>query len=144
MFKVAGSANPVTASSFHLVGQDAITGQVTSGQFCGTGTNYTLYFSAQFSRPFASAGSWQGTAVTPGATACQGPTCGAFVTFNTETQRSVLMKVGISFVSAADATANIRAEDPGGPWPGSRLRAPAGGTACSAASVSVAAPGTRR
>jgi predicted alpha-1,2-mannosidase len=121
LFKVAGSANPVTASSFHLVGQDAITGQVTSGQFCGTGTNYTLYFSAQFSRPFASAGSWQGAAVTPGATACQGPTCGAFVTFNTETQRSVLMKVGISFVSTADATANLRAEDPG--WSVTRVEA---------------------
>jgi predicted alpha-1,2-mannosidase len=119
LFKVAGSANPVSASSVHLVGHDGITGQVTSGQFCGTGTNYTLYFSAQFSRPFTSAGSWNGTAVTPGASSCDGAACGAYVTFNTEQQHTVRMKVGISFVSVANATANIRAEDPG--WSLSRV-----------------------
>ena len=113
LFKVAGSANPVTASSVRVIGHDRLTGQVTSGQFCGTGTNYTVYFSAQFSRPFSSAGSWSGSTVTPGATTCTGAACGAYVTFNTETQRIVLMKVGISFVSTANATANIRAEDPG-------------------------------
>jgi predicted alpha-1,2-mannosidase len=113
LFKVAGSANPVTASSFHLVGHDEIDGQVTSGQFCGTGTSYTLYFSAQFSRPFASAGSWSGTTITPGATSCHGPACGAYITFDTERSQSVLMKVGISFVNDGNAAANIRAEDPG-------------------------------
>ena len=113
LFKVAGSANPVTASSVRVVGHDRITGQVTSGQFCGTGTNYTLYFSARFNRPFASAGSWNGAVVTPGATSCDGAACGAYVTFNTQAQRTVLMKVGISFVSVANATANIGAEDPG-------------------------------
>jgi predicted alpha-1,2-mannosidase len=119
LFKVAGSANPVSATGVQLVGRNGITGQVTSGQFCGTGTNYTLYFSAQFSRPFTSAGSWNGTAVTPGASSCHGMACGAYVTFNTEQQRTVLMKVGISFVSVGNATANIRAEDPG--WSLSRV-----------------------
>jgi predicted alpha-1,2-mannosidase len=113
LFKVAGSANPVSAATVQLVGHDRITGQVTSGQFCGTGTNYTLYFSAQFSRPFTAAGSWNGAAVTPGASSCDGAACGAYVTFNTEQQHTVLMKVGISFVSVANAAANIRAEDPG-------------------------------
>jgi predicted alpha-1,2-mannosidase len=121
LFKVAGSANPVSASSYHLVDHSGITGQVTSGQFCQTGTSYTLYFSAQFSRPFASAGGWHGSSVTPGATSCHGKSCGAYVTFNTEKSPTVLMKVGISFVSVRNATANIRAEDAG--WSLSRVEA---------------------
>jgi predicted alpha-1,2-mannosidase len=123
LFKVAGSANPVTASSVSVVGHDRITGQVTSGQFCGTGTNYTVYFSARFSRPFSSAGSWSGSTVTPGSTTCSGAACGAYVTFNTETQPRVLMKVGLSFVSVANATANVAAEDPG--WSLARVQAAA-------------------
>ena len=38
LFKVAGSANPVNATDVHIVGDDEVTGQVTSGQFCQTGT----------------------------------------------------------------------------------------------------------
>ena len=55
---MADSANPVTAAAVRVVGRDEIEGQVTSGQFCQTGTNYTLHFVARFDRPFASAGTW--------------------------------------------------------------------------------------
>ena len=58
LFKVADSSNPVTASSVHVVGHDEVEGQVSSGQFCGTGTTYTLHFAARFDRPFSSAGTW--------------------------------------------------------------------------------------
>ncbi len=113
LFKVAGSANPVSDTSVYRVGADGIAGQVTSGDFCGTGTNYTLYFEATFNRPFSSAGSWNGSTVSPGSTSCQGSACGAFVTFDTQSNQVVLMKVGISFVSTANAAANLSAEDPG-------------------------------
>jgi predicted alpha-1,2-mannosidase len=113
LFKVADSANPVASSSLRLIGHHELTGQVTSGQFCGTGTNYTLYFAAQFDRPFTSAGSWSGSTVSPDRTTCSGDACGAYVTFDTTADPVVLMKVGISFVSTADAADNLRAEDPG-------------------------------
>ena len=113
LFKVAGSANPVIDSSVHLEGHDGISGEVESGQFCGTGTNYTLYFAATFNRPFTSAGSWNGPVVSPGVTSCAGADCGAYVTFDARSDQSVLMKVGISFVSIADAADNLRVEDPG-------------------------------
>ena len=112
LFKVAGSSNPVAASHFVIAGHDAISGQVTSGQFCGTGTNYTLYFSAQFSRPFSSHGSWKGAKISPGSSSCQGSTCGAFLTFDTTADRTVMMKVGISFVSVRNAAQNLREESP--------------------------------
>ena len=38
---------------------------------------------------------------------------GAWVTFNTQNQRDVQMKVALSYVSTADAKANLAAEDPG-------------------------------
>jgi predicted alpha-1,2-mannosidase len=113
VFKVASSANPVSASQVRVVGRDGISGQVTSGQFCGTGTNYTVYFDAMFDRPFSSAGTWDNEAVTPGGTSCRGPACGAYVTFDTDSDQVVTMKVGISFVSVADAADNLRVEDPG-------------------------------
>jgi predicted alpha-1,2-mannosidase len=112
LFKVADSANPVSASDVQVVGSDEVTGQVTSGQFCQTGTLYTLHFAAYFNRPFSSEGTWT-TAVSPGSKRCSGTDCGAYVTFDTSTDRTVLMKVGISFVSVADAESNVAAEDPG-------------------------------
>jgi predicted alpha-1,2-mannosidase len=113
LFKVADSANPASASSVRVVGHDEVEGQVTSGGFCGTGTNYTLHFVARFDRPFTSDGTWDASGTTPDSTTCAATSCGAFVTFDTTSAHTVLMKVGISFVSVADAAQNLHAEDPG-------------------------------
>jgi predicted alpha-1,2-mannosidase len=113
LVKVADSANPVVGSRVQIVGDHQLTGQVTSGQFCSTGTNYTVYFAATFDRPFIGEGSWSGSTVTPGRATCSGTACGAYVTFDTRTDPVVLMKVGISFVSVRDAAANLADEDPG-------------------------------
>ncbi len=120
LFKVADSANPVIASDVHIVGHDEMEGQVTSGQFCQTGTNYTLHFVAQFDRPFAAAGTWTSAGLAAAQSTCAGTSCGAYVTFDTTSQRQVLMKVGISFVSTADAAQNLKAEDPGWSLPRGR------------------------
>ncbi len=113
LFKVADSANPAVSSSVRIVGHDEIEGQVTSGGFCGTGTNYTLHFVAQFDRPFSTSGTWTSAGTIPASGTCAGTSCGAYVAFDTTADRTVLMKVGISFVSVADAAQNLRAEDPG-------------------------------
>ena len=112
LFKVADSANPVSAARVRIVGHDEVEGQVTSGGFCQTGTNYTLHFVARFNRPFSSAGSWTGSGAA-GNASCTGPSCGAFVRFDTTTQRAVVMKVAISFVNTHDAEQNLAREDPG-------------------------------
>ena len=96
-----------------VVGHDEVEGQVTSGQFCRTGTNYTLHFVAQFDRPFTAAGTWTSAGLAAAQSSCSGTSCGAYVTFDTTSQRQVLMKVGISFVSTSDAAQNLKAEDPG-------------------------------
>ena len=113
LFKVADSSNPVSASNVRLIGDDEVEGQVSSGQFCGTGTDYRLSFAARFNRPFSSGGTWDASGITAGSSACTATTCGAFATFNTTTERRVLMKVAISFVSTQDAMRNLETEDPG-------------------------------
>jgi len=113
VFKVSGSAAGVSATSVRTVGHDEVVGAVTSGQFCQTGTNYTLYFVARFDRPFTTSGTWLGPTVDPGGRACTGTACGAWVTFDALADPTVAMKLGVSFVSEAGAAANLAAEDPG-------------------------------
>jgi predicted alpha-1,2-mannosidase len=109
----------------------AITGSVTSGNFCGyinTETRksyYTVYFAAEFDQPFTGTGSWQdGTRTANGTTASggtgygddgwpvEGKGSGAYVRF--ASGQTVNVRVGISFVSAANAQANLTAENPAG------------------------------
>ena len=73
LFKVADGSNPVTAARVHVIGRDEVEGQVSSGQFCGTGTNYTLHFVALFDRPFSSAGTWGTRASPPERTSAPAP-----------------------------------------------------------------------
>ena len=107
----------------------AITGSVTSGNFCGYLSDdlkhsyYTLYFVAEFDQPFAARGTWQeaavhanqhdaggGTGYGPHGIPDAGHGSGAYVTFDTARARAVNVRVGISYVSLVNARANLRAE----------------------------------
>ncbi len=111
LFKVSGSANGVSASSVTIVSNDEVQGSATSGHFCGTGDVYTVYFTAVFKEPFRSFGVYEGDLAQSGARTASGTSDGAYVEFAPGTD--VQMKVGISFVSAANALGNIKASDPG-------------------------------
>lgn len=117
LFKASDSANGSSASQVHVDGSDELTGSVTSGDFCGIPGSYTLYFAARFSHPFTSGGTWQGSQVSPTGE-CKGTataTCGGWVSFGAggSAGLSVLVKVGISYVSVAGAESNLATEDPG-------------------------------
>jgi predicted alpha-1,2-mannosidase len=110
-----------------------VTGSVTSGNFCGylspdrRESYYTLHFVAAFDRPFKPGGAWQDAALTPGATEAHGGTgygdrghppgrkgSGAWIVFDPASSPVVNMRVGISYVSLANARANLAAENPKG------------------------------
>ncbi|MGE5242872.1 MAG: GH92 family glycosyl hydrolase [Betaproteobacteria bacterium] len=110
-----------------------ITGSVTSGNFCGyidevdRRSYYTLYFAAVFDRPFTAIGVWHDERVVPDAVEASGGTTygsdgypangkgsGAYVAFGERSGVAVNMRVGISYVSVANAEANLRAESPEG------------------------------
>lgn len=104
-----------------------VTGSVTSGNFCGylaedrRESYYTLYFVAKFDTPFTAGGGWQNGTLTKGATSAKGGTgygdrgfppggtgSGAWISFASGS--TVTMRVGISYVSLANARANLAAE----------------------------------
>src|SRR5689334_7610632 len=107
-----------------------VSGEVTSGNFCGylasvgRRSYYTLHFVAQFDQPFKKTGTWTDSTVTPDSTSARGGTTygadgwmpankgsGGYVGFDSST---VTMRIGISYVSKANALANLRAENPRG------------------------------
>jgi predicted alpha-1,2-mannosidase len=98
LFKMNSSQNGTSNQHFTVVSNTEVTGQVTDGQFCGAGNTYTVYFDLKFNTPFASSGTFSG---------------GDYVTFNTTSTATVLTKVGLSYVSVANATGNLTAEDSG-------------------------------
>ncbi|MDE3066685.1 MAG: GH92 family glycosyl hydrolase [Verrucomicrobiota bacterium] len=93
-----------------------ISGWSIGGYFCHTRARTIdkrkIYFYAVFDRPFAAYSTWSDDALAKGATNGTGTASGAFVTFDTSQGRTVLAKVGISYVSVADAKANVEAESP--------------------------------
>ncbi len=91
-----------------------ITGWVKSGEFCQcTQNDYTVYFAAHFDQPFKTYGTWQSEAKNEGAATASGRGLASYVTFDCSTSRQVTMKVGISYVSMANAELNVNTEIPG-------------------------------
>src|SRR5689334_14356132 len=124
-FKLNGSQNGTTNQTWTVVSPTEVSGSVTSGHFCGAGFTYTLYFDVVFDRAFSTSGTAAATAVTPKAspgklhgtaTTEAAPAAGpgsAYVRFDTTTNRTVQAKVGISYVSVANAVDNRAADIPG-------------------------------
>ncbi len=98
-------------STVEIRGPDTVAGSVHSGGFCGSDSDYVLYFVLKFERPFAAFGTWT-TMVSAGSRTATGHGAGAYVTFPAGTQ-PVMVKVGLSFVSIDNAAANLEAEIPG-------------------------------
>ena len=94
----------------------SISGSAAGGHFLGHPDVRTIYFYAVFSRPFYSFGAWSDSTNRRKHTSAQGMTAGAYVTFSrTEHERSrkdrvIFAKVGISYVSAANAKMNLESE----------------------------------
>src|ERR1700760_3547038 len=155
IFKLDASQNGDSATSWSVVSNTEVQGSATSGNFCGAGNTYTVYFDMQFSQPFSSSGTLSSTnavagidhvsggaekanhpvyhgALAKGQTgagakaqartkaqaqaqatpALTGP-AGSYLTFNTTGNQTVLAKVGVSYVSMANAKANLTSENPG-------------------------------
>jgi predicted alpha-1,2-mannosidase len=132
LIRTSDSEAGSTAAETSVVPKSGIvTGSVTSGNFCGyIGTEdrrpyYTLHFVMRFDRPVTETGAWHGLTVTPGGTSSAGGTgfgpkgfadpgrgSGVWVGFGTG--GAVRLRVGISYVSEANARANLEAESRAG------------------------------
>ncbi|WP_406445320.1 lectin [Streptomyces sp. NBC_00631] len=167
IFKLTGSQNGATSTQFTKVSSTEVSGQVTSGHFCGAANTYTVYFDMVFDQPFASQGSsavkastastptsagasknaaekpnrpvlhgknpstpnpkpTKATKPTPSTKDSAAPAAAAsngYVTFNTTSNPVVQAKVGISYVSVANAVGNRTAENTGWDFDATRTTA---------------------
>ena len=136
LINAGASAVADTAAAVHIdPSTRTVTGSASSGKFCYQHNAYTVYFAARFSSPFAAFGTWYKQLLRPGSTSSSdleptamnytpipgGPPrlpgdpsstaqAGAYLTFDTRSDREVEVRVGLSYVSAAGALANLDAE----------------------------------
>jgi predicted alpha-1,2-mannosidase len=113
LFKVGDSQADVSGANVAITGDDQLTGSITEGQFCDMPNSSTVYFAARFDQPFAGYGTWTGGTVTAGSATASGADSGAYVSFDTTTSATVDLQVSISYVSVANAEANLTAEQHG-------------------------------
>lgn len=115
----ASDVNGVVTSTIVVdAAQRTISGSATGGFFCHARDRSrgerTVYFYAVFDRPFTTSSTWIGDSSSLGSkgVGAGGRAVGAMVTFDAGAERTVLAKVGISYVSNANAKANLEAELP--------------------------------
>jgi predicted alpha-1,2-mannosidase len=129
LFRVSNSAVGSTNAKVTIdPSARTVSGWVVSGGSCGSAADptdqrayYKLYFVAQFDRSFAGNGTWHNSTLHPGASTASGGEgfdhragkgSGAYVSFDPSPNPVVDMRVGISYVSASNALANLSAENP--------------------------------
>jgi predicted alpha-1,2-mannosidase len=105
LIKLQDSQSGDSADSAQVAGDNEVMGSDTSGNFCGRGNQYTVYFDITFSQPFTASQ----VVTEPGQT----DPAAVFLTFDTTSDPVISAKVGISYVSTANARANWQAENPG-------------------------------
>ncbi len=95
------------------------------GRFTG-GWNpgpYTMFFSAEFDRPFADSGTWTSPTLARGSRAARGDLVGAYAAFAPGATGAIQMKIGVSFAGPAEARRHLRREIPAWDFDAARARA---------------------
>jgi predicted alpha-1,2-mannosidase len=116
IFCPANDIKGITDSSV-TIDRDArvISGWVSTGGFGDAPFKpdtftYRVYFSAQFDRPFASFGVWDGERRTPNGREVHSASAAAYLGFDTTRKQAVEMRIAISYVDQAGAEENLQAE----------------------------------
>jgi predicted alpha-1,2-mannosidase len=111
-----GEDQLLTASDVKILSPTEIAGSTSvTGGWNKQPNSYTVYFCARLNTPAASWGTWLNDKLTRGSKTAHGESgssAGAWLTFASAGGQRVLMKIGISFVSIAQARQNLAAEIP--------------------------------
>ncbi|MFF0964816.1 GH92 family glycosyl hydrolase [Streptomyces sp. NPDC003703] len=104
----AGQAlHRTVGSGVEILDDRTVRTEITGRGFCADTLPYTVYTITRFDRPFTAYGTWDGATVTPGARTGHG---GAYLRFDTTADRTVEATTALSYVDAAGAAGNLRAE----------------------------------
>jgi predicted alpha-1,2-mannosidase len=107
--------DPATSTSFEshikINNPQEVEGYSQSGNFCSSyaGNKETIYFVAQFSKPAKILGTWKESKIDKGREQT-GRDVGAFLSFSTAAVEPIMVKIGISYVSAENARLNLTTE----------------------------------
>lgn len=126
LFRASQSVNGVTGSELEIdPAAGRVRGVIASGGFCDRNPalyGYRLHFVAEFDQPVTAHGFWQGADRLPAGTAkASGTDVAGFVTLGGNPAAPVRMRIGLSYVSTANALENLRAEIPA--WNEAAVRA---------------------
>ncbi|MCX6288176.1 MAG: GH92 family glycosyl hydrolase [Bacteroidetes bacterium] len=108
---VLGSSE-TQSSKVNKANDHRIEGEVTMAATIRRPKPITVYFVAEFDKPFVTFGGWKNGTVIPTLNSLEGEKTGVFVKFNTKQGEKRLMKVAISYVSVAEAQNNLKSELP--------------------------------
>jgi predicted alpha-1,2-mannosidase len=100
-----------TDSSISIAGNEVTGFHVNKIGDSNPSRQFTVYFVAQFDRAFQGAKTWTAETIND-QTNAESNSCGAILTFDTAANPVVQVRVGISYVSLANARANLAAENP--------------------------------
>ncbi|HUA66643.1 MAG TPA: GH92 family glycosyl hydrolase [Alphaproteobacteria bacterium] len=118
VINAASDANGADGSGIEIdPAAHVVTGWSIGGYFCNRKHTderdlRTIYFYAVFDHPFASYSTWADADLLKGRARASGIMSGGYITFDTSAGRTILAKIGISYVSVANAKANVEAENP--------------------------------
>ncbi|MEG1586457.1 MAG: GH92 family glycosyl hydrolase [Bacteroidales bacterium] len=101
----------ITNAHIEITSATSCEGFAIGGEFCGTPTNYKIYFAVEFDRPATQTGVWTGNALLPNVENAFGPSSGGFFTFDTDQNSQVNYRIAISYVSVENARKNLAASD---------------------------------
>ena len=121
---ISRTLNQTIGAHVRVVGSSEVEGYVRDVTFCGRGRPYKVYFVMHFSRRFTTYGTWSGyTYGAPAKIAAGGREAtesgldrqiGAYVSWPSSARlRTVLVKVGISYVDLEGAQNNLKVEAAG-------------------------------
>ncbi|HEX3791244.1 MAG TPA: GH92 family glycosyl hydrolase [Pseudonocardiaceae bacterium] len=104
-----------TSDSQVTIGSNSISGYAVSGNFCGAGDSYKVYFYAQFDQNFQSYGTWHNGSVTPNKATEQGgaPAAPAVVKANATNLKPVGTTGKSTAQSQSVAPQDVTASGPG-------------------------------
>ncbi|MEV5878923.1 GH92 family glycosyl hydrolase [Streptomyces sp. NPDC052101] len=107
LLNAAQSLHKTVSTSVEILDDHTVRTSITGHGFCRDTGPYTVHTITRFSRPFTAYGTWNGQTVTPGSRTGPG---GAYVRFDTTKDRTVEATTALSYVDAAGAAGNLRAE----------------------------------
>jgi len=111
-FDVGGGATDQSSVSIAVTGPAEIQGSATDERFCGGPASPTTHFVARFDRPIASFASWGDEGLVEDGVAARQTVNGGggLLGFRLPTDRALRVKIGVSYVSTANAGLNLGAE----------------------------------